>query len=222
MASILEAQKSLGKDFDLGGTSDKGSLKLDAVEKVMYDASNKFIKLAIQRINQKKKVDKGNLSDITVSAIQKKGNKYSLTIGYDESNPASKYYDSINKGKSGVKVKRPNTPYKYKSLNVSKEFVEAILQWYLRHKSYIKNDDQKKGLRGLQKKRKSIATIVDKTKDLNSLAFNTAKKIKRVGNERTGFFEDNLDKAFGEDFKAKLAQALGQDIALTITQTFKK
>ena len=57
---------------------------------------------------------------------------------------------------------------------------------------------------------------------LRQLATNTAKNIKKKGVGRVGFFEDNLDKAFGEDFKAKLSQALGQDIALTITQTFKK
>ena len=34
--------------------------------------------------------------------------------------------------------------------------------------------------------------------------------------------DDNLEKAFGQEFLTKLAQALGQDIALTVTQIFKK
>ena len=100
--------------------------------------------------------------------------------------------------------------------------VEAILQWYLRHKNYIKNDDQKFKLTRVQKKQKSIASLASSTKNLRQLAINTAKNIKKKGIARVGFFDDNLDKAFGQEFQAKLAQALGQDIALTITQTFKK
>jgi hypothetical protein len=222
MASILEAQKSLGQDFDVGGEASQGSLKLNAVEKVMVDAARKFIDLAKQRITQKKKVDRGNLSDISISNIVQNGNKYTLTIGYDDSNPASKYYDFQNKGVKGIKSGKPNSQYQFRTLKVSKGMVQAILEWYLRHKNYIKNEDQKKGLTGLQTKRKTIAKITDPKIRLRKLAKNTAKRIKERGIPRVGFFEDNKEKAFGEDFKAKLAQALGQDIALTITQTFKK
>ena len=222
MASILEAQKSLGQDFDVGGEASQGSLKLNAVEKVMVYAARKFIDLAKQRITQKKKVDRGNLSDISISNIVQNGNKYTLTIGYDDSNPASKYYDFQNKGVKGIKSGKPNSQYQFRTLKVSKGMVQAILEWYLRHKNYIKNEDQKKGLTGLQTKRKTIAKITDPKIRLRKLAKNTAKRIKERGIPRVGFFEDNKEKAFGEDFKAKLAQALGQDIVLTITQTFKK
>lgn len=222
MASIEQAQKALGESFDFGGDTKQGALKLNAVEKVMYDAATKFIGLAQQRINAKKKVDRGNLSDISVSTIQKTGNKYSLTIGYDKTNPASEYYDFQNKGVKGIKSGQPNSPYKFRTLSVSKNMVEAILQWYLRHKNYIKNEDQRKGLSALQIKRKTIANVADPKIKLRQLAINTAKNIKKKGIGRVGFFDDNLDKAFGQEFQTKLAQALGQDIALTITQTFKK
>jgi hypothetical protein len=222
MASIEQAQKVLGESFDFGGDTKQGALKLNAVEKVMFDAASKFIGLAQQRINAKKKVDRGNLSDISVSTIQKTGNKYSLTIGYDKSNPASEYYDFQNKGVKGIKSGQPNSPYKFRTLSVSKNMVEAILQWYLRHKNYIRNEDQRKGLSPLQIKRKTIANVADPKIKLKQIATNTAKNIKKKGIARVGFFEDNLDKAFGQEFQAKLAQALGQDIALTITQTFKK
>jgi len=222
MASIEQAQKALGESFDVGGDTKQGALKLNAVEKVMYDAATKFIGLAQQRINAKKKVDRGNLSDISVSTIQKTGNKYSLTIGYDKSNPASEYYDFQNKGVKGLKSGQPNSPYKFRTLSVSKNMVEAILQWYLRHKNYIRNEDQRKGLSPLQIKRKTISNVADPKIKLRQLATNTAKNIKKKGIGRVGFFDDNLDKAFGQEFQAKLAQALGQDIALTITQTFKK
>jgi hypothetical protein len=222
MASILEAQKELGKNFDLGGIERQPELQLNAVEKVMKEAAERFIVLAKRRINAKKKVDRGNLSDITLSAINKTGNRYSLTIGYDESNPASEYYDFQNKGVKGIKSGQPNSPYKFRTLSVSKNMVEQILQWYLRHKNYIKNDDQKTKLTRVQKKQKSIASLANSTKNLRQLAVNTAKSIKKKGIGRVGFFDDNLDKALGQEFQSKLAQALGQDIALTITQTFKK
>jgi hypothetical protein len=222
MASILEAQKALGENFDVGGIERQPELQLNAVEKVMKEAAERFIVLAKRRINAKKKVDRGNLGDISISSIQKTGNKYSLTIGYDKSNPASEYYDFQNKGVKGIKSNQPNSPYKFRTLSVSKNMVEAILQWYLRHKNYIKNDDQKFKLTRVQKKQKSIASLASSTKNLRQLAINTAKNIKKKGIGRVGFFDDNLDKAFGQEFQAKLAQALGQDIALTITQTFKK
>ena len=222
MASILEAQKALGENFDVGGIERQPELQLNAVEKVMKEAAERFIVLAKRRINAKKKVDRGNLGDISISSIQKTGNKYSLTIGYDKSNPASEYYDFQNTGVKGIKSNQPNSPYKFRTLSVSKNMIEAILQWYLRHKNYIKNDDQKFKLTRVQKKQKSIASLASSTKNLRQLAINTAKNIKKKGIGRVGFFDDNLDKAFGQDFQAKLAQALGQDIALTITQTFKK
>lgn len=222
MASIEQAQKALGENFDVGGIGRQGQLQLNAVEKVMKEAAEKFIGLAKQRINAKKKVDLGNLSDIGFSFTEKSGNKYSLTIGYDKSNPASEYYDFQNKGVKGLKSGQPNSPYKFRTLSVSKNMVEAILQWYLRHKNYIRNEDQRKGLSPLQIKRKTISNVADPKIKLRQLAINTAKNIKKKGIGRVGFFDDNLDKVFGEDFKAKLAQALGQDIALTITQTFKK
>jgi len=222
MASILKAQESLGENFDVGGIERQGAFKLNAVEKVMKDAAEKFIGLAKQRINQKKKIDKGNLNDIDFSFTEKSGNKYSLTIGYDKTNPASEYYDFQNKGVKGIKSGQPNSLYKFRTLSVSKNMVEAILQWYLRHKNYIRTEDQRKGLSPLQIKRKTISNVADPKIKLRQLATNTAKNIKKKGIARVGFFEDNLDKAFGQEFQAKLAQALGQDIALTITQTFKK
>lgn len=220
MPSISQAQKALGEDFDLGGTSKSGDIKLGKVESVMFDAANKFLKLAIARINYKKKVDTGNLSDIVVTPVQRKGGKYSITIGYDKSNPASEYYDFQNKGVQGIKSKQPNSPYKYRTLSVSRKMVDAILQWYLRHKNYIRNEDQRKNLTPLQLKRKTLAQAANPQNKLRQIATNTAKSIKKRGMARIGFFDDNIPKAFGEDFQKKLATALGQDVALTIKNTF--
>jgi len=231
MASISQAQASLGSDFTAGGIARGGDVKLNAVEAIMAQAALEFIQLAKKRLTQRGKIDTGNLSDIVVSSIQQSGTKYSLTIGYDKSNPASKYYDFNDKGVKGIggfKGKLPkgfheptNTPYNFKNLRLSSGFIDSITRWYLRHKSYIRNEDQRQNLSGLQRKRKTLGTVVSEADKIRSLAIATARNIKRKGISRTGFFEDNIEEAFGQDFQIKLAQALGQDVALSIKQTFK-
>ena len=94
------------------------------------------------------------------------------------------------------------------------------MQWYMRHKNYIRNDDQRKNLSPLQQKRKTLGNIVNQQAKLKQIATNTAKAIKKRGMPRIGFFDDNIDKAFGKDFQTKLAKALGQDVVLNIRQNF--
>lgn len=231
MQSISQAQASLGSDFDFGGIARGGELQLNEVETIMSQAALKFIQLAKKRLTQRGKIDTGNLSDIVVSQLTKKGGSYSITIGYDKSNPASEYYDFNDKGVKGIGgfkgqlprgFKEPtNSPYSFKNLRLSSAFINSITRWYLRHKSYIRNEDQRENLSGLQRKRKTLGAIANETEKLRGLAIATAKNIKRKGISRTGFFEDNIELAFGEEFQTALAKALGQDIALSIKQTFK-
>lgn len=230
MASISQAQASLGSNFDVGGIARGGEVKLNSVEAIMAQAAVEFIELAKKRLTERKKIDTGNLSDIVVSSVTQNGTKYSLTIGYDKSNPASKYYDFNDKGVKGIggfKGKLPsgfheptNSPYSFKNLRLSSGFIDSITRWYLRHKNYIRNEDQRRNLTGLQQRRRTLGNVVNQTEKLRNLAIATARNIKRKGISRTGFFEDNIDIAFGPEFQAKLAQALGQDIALNIKQTF--
>jgi hypothetical protein len=223
MESIKQAQDSLGSNFDIGGEGKSGTIKLAGVEAIMTEAADKFLKLAIARINQKKKVDRGNLSDMIVTPVVIKGTKYEITIGYEDSNPASKYYDFQNKGVKGIKSNQPITsPYSYRTLSVSANMVKALMEWYMRHKNYIRNDDQRKNLTPLQQKRKTLTQAVNPQSNLKKIATNTAKAIKKRGMPRVGFFEDNIDKAFGDEFKQKLAKALGQDVIVNIKQTFNK
>lgn len=220
MPSIKQAQDALGKDFDVGGIEKGKGLQFTAVEKVMFEGAKKFLNLAQQRIRQRKKVDKGNLADIEVFNLEEEKGLYSITIGYPKSNPASEYYDFQNLGVRGIQSRSPNSKYSFKTLKVSGKMVNAILAWYLRHKNYIKNEDQRTGLTGLQVKRKNIASVADPQKKLRQIAKQTAENIKKRGIPRVGFLEDNIDKAFGNDFKEKLSVALGQSAALTIKKSY--
>lgn len=220
MQSIRQAQNELGSNFDVGGIERGEGLDISAVEKVMFDGANKFLKLAQQRIRQRKKVDKGNMADIEVFPLEEKGGLYSITIGYPMSNPASKYWDYQNLGVRGLDSRRPNSKYEFNTYSVSNEMVKAILEWYLRHKNYIKNEDQRTGLTGLQARRRNLGTAANTKNKLRNIAKQTAENIKKRGLPRVGFFEDNKEKAFGEDFKNKLSIALGQSVALTIKKSF--
>jgi hypothetical protein len=220
MPSISQAQANLGRDFDFGGSARQGEIALDNVEAIMIKYAVAFIEKAKATITKKGKIDTGHLSDIKVGTLVQEGTKYSLTIGYDKSNPASEYYDFQNKGVKGIKSNQPNSPYKFRTLSVSPKFVSAIMAWYLRHPNYIRNEDQRKGLTGLQAKRKSLAKVVNKTTKIKSLAEATAKSIKKKGLKRIGFFDDNL-KVFGTEFQQQMAHALGTDVAISIKQQFK-
>ena len=221
MPSISQMQASeTDADYAGLGIARTGQMNLPEVEAVMYQAADKFFKLALARINQRRKVDTGNLSNIIITKIDKSGGQYSITIGYEKSNPASEYYDFQNKGVQGIKSRQPNSPYKFRTLSVSSNMVNALMQWYMRHQNFIRNEDRRVGLRGLEKKRKSVAKAINPTKRLRQIATNTAKNIKKRGLKRIGFFEDNIDKAFGTDFQKKLATALGKDVAINIKQSF--
>jgi hypothetical protein len=193
----------------------------DSVEDVMVKYSLLFISLAKKRITEKGKVDTGNMSDIQFSEVKFKDGTWDVTIGYDPSNPASKYYDYQNKGVKGIKSNSPNSVYSFRTLNVSPKMVKAIMEWYMRHRNYIRNETQKKGLTKLQSKRKSIAAQVSPQKKLLEVAENTAKRIKERGLKRIGFFEDNLN-VFGPEFKKEVGQAIGKNITINIKQIFEK
>jgi hypothetical protein len=141
--------------------------------------------------------------------------------GYDYGNPAIDYYDFQNKGVKGFKSNRPNSIYKFKSLNVSNAMIQALMKWYLRHKNYIRNEDQRKNLSALQRKKKSIADAAKSTFFvIKPLAIATAVNIKKKGIPRTGFIDDNIDLVFNETFANKIGVALGKDFIISITQQF--
>jgi hypothetical protein len=51
---------------------------------------------------------------------------------------------------------------------------------------------------------------------IKSISYLTARKIKREGLKRVGFFANNVDKVFNQEFKNELAKAIGQDIVVSI------
>lgn len=210
----------LGFLNNLGTSKASNTIEFDSVDAVFAEFATIFINRAKATINKKHKIDSGNLSDIVVSKVSKSKDSFSITIGYDKTNPASKYYDFVDKGVKGVKngTKAPGSKYKYKTLSVGSKFTNVIMQWYLRHKNYIRQETQVYNLSRLQTKRKTLAQVSENDK-IKSIAYLTAKKIKREGLQRVGFFADNVNNVFNDKFKARMAQAIGRDIVINIKDT---
>lgn len=192
------------------------SAEFTSVDEVMLKYAELFIIKAKKTIDLKNKVDTGNMSDIEVGTIEYKSGKWTMTIGYDPTNPANKYYDFQNKGVKGIKSGSPRSQYSFRTLTVSSKMVQAIMAWYLRHRNYIKNETQKKNLSGLQRKRNKLSKKSFQ-KRLEEVATNTAKRIKERGIKRVGFFEDNLN-VFGKEFQIEIAKALGKNIVVGFRQ----
>ena len=64
----------------------------------------------------------GKIGELAVPTIIKFGNQYGIALGYKSDNPASKYYDFVNKGVRGFGGKKAkpkqvsaDSPYAYKT-----------------------------------------------------------------------------------------------------------
>jgi hypothetical protein len=134
---------------------------------------------------------------IAPSAIVAKVGGYSATIDLED------YYEFIDQGVRGIGAAprdteglRKNTgKFAYKTPFVSRGMVQSIREW------------------GASRGRKDVTV-----KNMNTVAYLTAKKVKRLGIEQTLFFTEATDNMFIEELANRLNEALGQrfDIELTI------
>ena len=208
--SVLELVGSSRSGFDV-------VVDLDSTTALLNKAADQFIKRAIQRINAKGGGDTGEMQDIKVTNITKSGNITGIDIGYDANSKAKEYWRFQNYGVQGLDSGRPATsPYKFKKYTVGGEFLERLIEWYTRHKNYIKNEDQKQRLTTSQRKRKSIGNVAQNK--IKGIAYVTGKKIKREGLKALGFREYALENSFNDEFYKKLSKALGRDIIVHITK----
>ena len=208
-----------GKNLDileLIGTSKDGytnTVELNSTTALLNKAAQQFILRAIQRINAKGGGDTGEMQDIQIIS----SSENELDIGYSTSNPAKEYWKFQNYGVQGLDSGRPATsPYKFKKYTVGGEFLERLIQWYTRHKNYIKNEDQKTRLTTSQRKRKSLGSVAENK--IKGIAYVTGKKIKREGLKAIGFREYALENSFNDEFFKNLSKALGRDIIVHITK----
>lgn len=210
----LDVLELTGKDASFFNTPKA----LTSFGKLLDKSVDIFLKRAIAKINQKKRIDTGNMQDIRVIRREFSNGAYRYDIGYDDNNPASKYWDYQNEGVKGVISGQPSgSPYAFEKVTVGGDFLKNLIKWYTNHRNYIKNDDQKKGLKSLQKKRAKLGSIAENK--IKGIAYVTGLKIKIEGLPTIGFSKAGYDAAFNEQFFKNLAKALGKDIKINIVET---
>jgi hypothetical protein len=177
--------------------------------------AKEFIDAVRENLDNAGKVSTGGLSDgIDSGEIQKQGSKYTLDIGYDKSDPASKYWDFVNKGVQGIISREPaSSPYKYRKLSAPPVMVEAIKGWMRINQIAARNEDQQVDLKATQQKRKRLSEVQD---PLGSFAYFTALKIKREGLPYTGYFDKPVAEYFGDQFAEAVGKAAAVDIRIAI------
>lgn len=210
----LDVLDITGKDRNYYGTPKA----LDSVGQLLDNSVKIFLNRAIAKINQKKRINTGDMQDIRVIRREFSNGAYRYDIGYDDNNPASEYWAFQDKGVKGVTSGQPSSsPYAFKNLKVGGEFLSNLVKWYASHRNYIKGEDQKKNLRNIQKKRAKLGSIAENK--IKGIAYATGVKIKKEGLPTIGFAKAGYDAAFNEQFFKNLAKALGTDIKINIVET---
>lgn len=233
--SIKSLQDSLVNDSfldDLGNDKkDYAALnQFPTLEKFMIRAAAQFISDARKELDRQGKVASGGLSDgLDSGELIKSMEGYLISVGYDPSDPSSKYYDFVNQGVSGFDRSVPGTPYKFKKkLNkkggilVGAKMQKSLLMWYKFRGSIGSNDDQKSNLSANQKRDKSLSKVRSQEDKLKSIAYATAVNIKKKGIERSGFFDKTIKSTLGQEFLNALTKIVGQDVKASIRQTANK
>ena len=212
--SISKAQaQAIGEGFlnSLGEKPMKEG-EMPVIEKLLKDFGGDFITAAQKNLNKNKSIASGAIDDIRMN-FTKFATSYTISLGYPKTEPASKYWDFINKGVKGTKnVKADgNTPYKF---NTGKKAIpiSAAQKWlgYNKLKATSIKPYKKKGIE---------TKAIDGKK---SLAYMVARSIHRKGIRSTHYFDNAQKEVFGKNFYEVMEAALGKDIQIKIRQIGKE
>lgn len=196
------------------GSKEYEVVNLIGVDKYLRVSIEAFLKRANDNIIKYNLVSSGNLQDLGFT-VTENNNGYTITVGYSKDNPASEYYDYVNKGVRGFKSGTPNSKYTFKSAFPNRKMAANIFSWIKKNRirdKYEANVNKSQ----LGKKRAGLTKMVSEAKNKRGLAYAIATGIKKKGLKRTLFFDDAIAFAFGQDFVNGLAKILGKQITLQI------
>jgi len=182
------------------------------IEKLLLDFGGDFIKNAQKNLNANNSIASGKINDIRMN-FTKFGTNYTISLGYPKSEPASKYWDFINKGVKGTKNIKADakTPYKF---NPSKKSIPiSVAQGWLGY--------NKLKVVAVKPYRK-LGVETKATDEKKSLAYVLARSIHRKGIRSTHYFDDAQKETFGKNFYEVMEVALGKDIQIKIKQIGKE
>jgi hypothetical protein len=212
--NISESQAKFlaSKILNTLGTANIPDGELPVVEEIMKMFGGAFITEAQSNLRKNKTISSGDINDIKMEQT-KFGNTYVLSLGYPKDEPASKYFEFVNKGVQGTKNEKADnkTPFKF---NKSKKSIPISVAKRLIDYSNTKVQSVKK-YRKLGVETKAI----DGPK---SLAFLIARSIHRKGLRSTHYFDNALTSTFDSKFATVILAALGEDINIKIQATNKK
>lgn len=197
--------------------------ELPSTKQIIILSSVSFIQKVKEELQRLGKVSSGNLEDgITSGELLEGRGGYEIDLGYQNNDPASKYYDFVNKGVRGVESGRPNSPYGFKNLKVSMQMQKSIMLWLRKRGNAARREDQTKNLSATQKKNKRLFKAISAADSAKSLAMAVAIGIKKKGIAKSKFFDNAIDFSFGKGFIDAISKTVGQDIKIYIRQTNKQ
>lgn len=216
--------KTIGEQYDLIDPTE-----FPIAEQMLIFYGKQFNDEVQKNLNKSGSIASGKIGDLVVPKVTKFGNDYEMWLGYDKDNPASVYYDFINKGVRGAgganarpKKVASDSPYQYKTPFPNKKMATSILQWYRLGKAKTTSETQTKKLSKTQRKSKKLKQAVNKATSLKALAYATASAIKRDGLKTTAYFDNAIKAVFNKEFFETMATAFGGDVQLQIRQIGNK
>lgn len=204
------------------GVSKKEFQQLDEFPKLTQEIvrlAGTFLQRVQANLDAMGKISTGAISDgIAVGEVEQDGSSLKISVGYPEGAPASVYWDFVNKGVKGIISGQPaNSPYSFRSLSAPPVMVDAIYGWMQTNRIAARKETQTRNLSALQSKRARLSQISQE--DANrDLAYLIARSIKRRGLPYTGYVDKAVEETFGPDAIAKVAEALGVDVTVAITE----
>ena len=188
------------------------------LKKIIQVSSDNFIDMVVDELNRLGKRSSGGLiEDIQHSDIIDSDGGFEVDLGYRKGDSAAKYYDYVNKGVKGTDG-GPSSKYAFKTKFVGRAMAASIFTWINKGRKMGRRDDQKHNLNATQKRNKGLAKMVSETTRARSLAYAVAVNIKKKGIEKTGFFDNAVDKQFGSEFSKTIGMASAGDIKVNIRQ----
>lgn len=238
MASITQAQAALLNESFLDQlaknqqfTADLSNLPL--TERLLIEAAAVFVQNARKNLdtpdrNGRAKISTGNLQDsIKAYPIRYSGNSIELDLGYDPTNPGSKYADFVNEGVRGIQSpsKAPKSPYSFKAnkgLRPGPSMRRALEEWLKNNRQVITAQKPvnfrrsrggiQQGSTAIQRKRKAL-TEAEKVK---GIAYAIGTNIRKKGLSRSGFFDKAVEQTFNDSFFRAVADVVGADVSIGI------
>ena len=194
------------------GTANVPNDELPVVEEILALFGGAFITEAQRNLELNKTISSGDINKIRMQQT-KFGNMYVLSLGYPKNEPASKYFEFVNKGVQGTKNEKADnkTPFKF---NKSKKSIPISVAKRLIDYSNTKVKAVKKYTK--------LGVETKATDGPKSLAFLIARSIHRKGLKSTHYFDNALSSTFNSNFSTVILAALGEDINIKIQATNKQ